>query len=153
MRDARFSEWIMLQSDGTNWHVVPGDEMKVGDFLEKNAAWDGLVYFVAGPKADSDTYMLKCYTLDGKYQHSVWYDYQFMVNDFVLFNKSYGWMGELLEDTLKQAEKNLELPKGHKPSEGDTVYCLHNYVTYTGLRETYQYCTKCDKKLEKKETE
>lgn len=43
--------------------------------------------------------------------------------------------------------EDLDTFKPYTPAEqSKPKYCIHEWVTYTGLNETFQYCKKCDEK-------
>lgn len=69
-------------------------------------------------------------------------------------NVQYFW-----ESDFNRLRSNLEpfngtslmhLPSGSQTSDYDKSLCFHDWKTYIGLKESYQYCTKCDEKRELK---
>lgn len=52
---------------------------------------------------------------------------------------------EIEEDPQFNLFEDFQLVSGNQPKL-DQDLCYHEYILYTGLRESYEFCVKCDKK-------
>jgi hypothetical protein len=113
--------------------------MKIGDKikLKHNSS---LVWIIK--EEDNVLYKTRLESLDGGVTQ--WVKQYQLITEYVM-----------VEEAEKSPQLNFynswsgtydnELPKG---KEDNKPYCYHNYQKYYGLKENYEFCTKCDEKRE-----
>ena len=91
------------------------------------------------------------------------YHYKYLFTSNPQFQGPFYHSADEIERFWSLAGKNLALATGLSPQdlhgpvshqearsnlEGSSKSCVHEWATYTGVIHQYQYCKKCDQKLE-----
>jgi hypothetical protein len=123
-----------------------GEEMKIGDNVRLKGYPAGIVWRITGQDTNYRLLLEWCNS-QTLFISSKWIDVEDLKDNYVKVDKDgnqldmYDWM-----TYLPGVPSDSPSPLRGSGSFQFIVDCTHEWKEYTGLREVYKYCTKCDAK-------